>query len=402
MVCGAPCDRLPCGKRCTKLLDCGHQCPSVCGEECPTSLNCVICCTDEKKKQQVDMILFTEYQDLDLNEDPVIFLPCGHYYSMSTLDGVMQLGEAYHQDMAGEYTGVKSLSDMNDTKPKSCPNCRSVIHFVKRYGRLISFNCLRASERKHMMGVNAKLRVLSDRARQESVSREQLNKLLDRLKVLEKDIKQGPMLKVYQACGGVDVDAPSPPLAPFLLLLRLKGNVYGQLVEKYGDESYSRSIVTYSQAIEFAEESQSKRQGAKIILDKTRLVVQWSEYSDSIKQELLNDMNWIMVNLKNIDKAIIEEAKELRSFVLNNFDSKKQIKEVIKAMNVVEGYDYGGSWSDHWFACPNGHPYFIGECGGAMQESRCIECGEAVGGNSHSLLGTNRSAAEAIAEALNN
>ena len=254
-----------------------------------------------------------------------------------------------------------------------------------------------------MMGVDMKLRVLRDRARQESVSHEQLNKLLDRLKILEHDIQQGPMLKVFQACGGgAGIDAPSPPSAPFLQFLRLKGYVYGKLVEKYSDKSYTSSINTYTQAIEFAEESQSKRQGGKIILDKTRLVLQWSEYSDSTKQELLNDMKWIMVNLENIDKEIVNEAKELYSLVLNKFDPKKQIKEVMKAMNVVEGYDYGGSWSDHWFECPNGHPYFIGECGGAMQESRCIECGAAVGGSGHRLLGTNRSAGGAIAAALNN
>ena len=34
----------------------------------------------------------------------------------------------------------------------------------------------------------------------------------------------------------------------------------------------------------------------------------------------------------------------------------------------------------HWFKCPNGHPYTIGECGGANQKSTCIECGAVIGG----------------------
>jgi len=34
----------------------------------------------------------------------------------------------------------------------------------------------------------------------------------------------------------------------------------------------------------------------------------------------------------------------------------------------------------HWFTCPNGHIFSIGECGGAMQQSRCNECGEMIGG----------------------
>ena len=46
----------------------------------------------------------------------------------------------------------------------------------------------------------------------------------------------------------------------------------------------------------------------------------------------------------------------------------------------------------HWYTCPNGHIFSIGECGGAMQASRCNECGEAIGGGSHTLLNTNRRA----------
>ncbi|KAL4876729.1 P-loop containing nucleoside triphosphate hydrolase protein [Aspergillus karnatakaensis] len=37
----------------------------------------------------------------------------------------------------------------------------------------------------------------------------------------------------------------------------------------------------------------------------------------------------------------------------------------------------------HWYYCENGHPFTIGECGGAMEISRCPECGAAVGGQSH-------------------
>ena len=46
----------------------------------------------------------------------------------------------------------------------------------------------------------------------------------------------------------------------------------------------------------------------------------------------------------------------------------------------------------HWFQCPNGHIFSIGQCGGAMQTSRCNECGEAIGGGDHALLSTNRQA----------
>ena len=43
-----------------------------------------------------------------------------------------------------------------------------------------------------------------------------------------------------------------------------------------------------------------------------------------------------------------------------------------------------------WYHCPNGHAYTIGECGLAMVESRCPECGEKIGGKDHKLLKSNK------------
>lgn len=84
-----------------------------------------------------------------------------------------------------------------------------------------------------------------------------------------------------------------------------------------------------------------------------------------------------------------EDAIRLRdSFALSD-DEKRSI---VAAMGSSGGYDYGGNSASHFFECPNGHPYFIGECGGAMQVGRCIECGAEVGGNSHRLLSNNRTA----------
>ena len=39
--------------------------------------------------------------------------------------------------------------------------------------------------------------------------------------------------------------------------------------------------------------------------------------------------------------------------------------------------------------CPNGHWYIIGECGRAMEQSRCPDCGETIGGGSHQLSSGN-------------
>ena len=48
-----------------------------------------------------------------------------------------------------------------------------------------------------------------------------------------------------------------------------------------------------------------------------------------------------------------------------------------------------GGGVGHWFTCPRGHLYVIGECGGAMHEARCPDCGSTVGGGSHTLRADN-------------
>jgi hypothetical protein len=65
--------------------------------------------------------------------------------------------------------------------------------------------------------------------------------------------------------------------------------------------------------------------------------------------------------------------------------SDKERKEIVQAMGMGQG---------HWFKCPNGHIYAIGDCGGAMVESRCNECHASIGGTRHQILSDNRHAGE--------
>lgn len=60
-------------------------------------------------------------------------------------------------------------------------------------------------------------------------------------------------------------------------------------------------------------------------------------------------------------------------------------KQIVKAMGLKQG---------HWFKCPNGHIYAIGECGRPTEQGKCYECGEGIGGTSHQLLPTNSFAGE--------
>lgn len=153
-----------------------------------------------------------------------------------------------------------------------------------------------------------------------------------RLEAFEAEIELSPMLKVFQACGGAGVDAPSPPSAHFTQSLCLKGAVYGKLVEKSGNKAYTVAIDTYVQAIKVTTDTQCKKQRALLILDKSRLLLQWSVVSESIKRQVRDDMAWIVTNLKNVDKTLVGEARRLHDDVFNH---ENKIKEVLKAMNVI-------------------------------------------------------------------
>lgn len=99
------------------------------------------------------------------------------------------------------------------------------------------------------------------------------------------------------------------------------------------------------------------------------LVNQFSEYS----QEL---------NLK-VHNAIEELKKTIKSSASL---TSKEMRDIHLAMSKEF---YGGSSAQgHWFKCPNGHPYVITECGGAMQTARCPEknCGALIGGENHRYL----------------
>ena len=65
--------------------------------------------------------------------------------------------------------------------------------------------------------------------------------------------------------------------------------------------------------------------------------------------------------------------------------TKAERVEIVKAIGLARG---------HWFKCPNGHVYCIGECGGATEIAKCPECGAKIGGTNHQLLQDNQLARE--------
>ena len=65
-------------------------------------------------------------------------------------------------------------------------------------------------------------------------------------------------------------------------------------------------------------------------------------------------------------KLNLELSKTMRGLGISEVEKR----EVVAAMGLSSG---------HWYSCPNGHVYAIGDCGGATVESTCPECGARFG-----------------------
>ncbi|KAI1771870.1 hypothetical protein F4818DRAFT_449770 [Hypoxylon cercidicola] len=138
MPCAAPCDWVPCSKRCEKFLDCGHQCPSICGETCPSTKFCQTCCSDDIKAVEVDFIFMAQYHEIDLDDDPCIFPDCGHFTTKSSMDGIMDMKAHYEMSAEGNPTAlINSTQPFSMDEVKTCPTCRRSLRSIARYGRIV-------------------------------------------------------------------------------------------------------------------------------------------------------------------------------------------------------------------------------------------------------------------------
>jgi len=85
----------------------------------------------------------------------------------------------------------------------------------------------------------------------------------------------------------------------------------------------------------------------------------------------------------NITKPLNAQLEKIKA-VLRKTErqiTEDEIRGVVRVL--AEGGQNMGP--GHWFVCPRGHPYVIADCGGAMEESACPECGARIGGAQHAL-----------------
>lgn len=142
LPCAVPCDLLPCSKRCSVILRCGHQCPSVCGEICPGVQHCQKCAIKSVKDMMVDYIMGSFYAGLDLDDSACIIPSCGHILTLESMDGHMDMSKYYAMSsetkVENPITALKTSSiPFSTSELKNCPICRNPLRNINRYGRIV-------------------------------------------------------------------------------------------------------------------------------------------------------------------------------------------------------------------------------------------------------------------------
>ncbi|KAJ3374571.1 hypothetical protein GGF31_007349 [Allomyces arbusculus] len=502
LPCGAPCVRVPCDVRCEELLECGHQCPSVCGETCPPKSYCRECCSDARITDQlVDLIMGETYAEVDLDATPVIKLGCGHICTVETLDGYLFL-EKYYRKLGSQWVGVKDIVHPEDglevAKLPTCPQCRAPIlaSVTKRYGRVIKAAALTVTEKHFHLQMlrqcaavlveldkfgdlaqrplptapeildarapNMLVRAQREREAERAAAIKALSNgwrlALNAVKKYRNAIRTDPVRALHGAGAravallreanpglraefdrtmAVTQDFVEDGRMQFIeaRLARHRLAMDHKLGKSIADlqsgmqrarDHLSNAIARFVQGdarfrvlearVEllavyklFIGAALDARRDAKVfrvleVEDQEKFIAAVLEHINaacSAADEALRAARGMQAD-GNEDAGThiasvvqyVEYFAEARDAVRTGVSPRDyEIAQVIMAVAATEGT------TGHWYRCPNGHMYVIGNCGMAMETARCNECGARIGGGSHQLLTTNQHADEIILNA---
>ncbi|PYH53314.1 putative NF-X1 finger and helicase domain protein, partial [Aspergillus niger CBS 101883] len=465
LPCAAPCDNVPCSKRCEKLLACGHQCPSICGEMCPQTSFCQICAAPEVKDRVVDFILGEAYHEIDLNENPCIFPRCGHFLTMESMDGQMDMKEQYELDADGKPVAITASSKPFSVEDvKRCATCRGSLRDISRYGRLVRRAMLDEATKKFILYLNneyvpmaqelpkliiglpeaknsagssamfqigeairiegsgsQQIKHLGDLMKKNKISRwdelvrlrNRMVKYYSRVQVEEQPFSRVQYLveharRVKEAQGtfkfNESVLQTKGVLLASALLIRLDIALLGDFLSLYNAATplatrrelfvnLQKNMDDCHGLIQLASELQRvahqvegyvflaqlcalQRSHIKEIADAESRLVEGRDALDAAEQLCKQYPG----QTQGLSEEIESAKAMLRGSTFYSAVSNEERMAVITAMN----REFRGT--GHWYYCPNGHPFTIGECGGAMQVSTCPECGAQVGGRSHQTV----------------
>ena len=110
-----------------------------------------------------------------------------------------------------------------------------------------------------------------------------------------------------------------------------------------------------------------------------RLTIRWQ----------LQKLTWVLLWQYREIQGICLRIRQLKDS--HNKPTRSEVLRILSAVIERDPILEANFGQGHCYTCPNGHIYLIGECGRAMEESFCPECGARIGGQHHQLVEDNRS-----------
>ncbi|XP_032455825.1 NFX1-type zinc finger-containing protein 1-like isoform X2 [Nasonia vitripennis] len=406
--CSEICNIEPCMELCKKKLKCDHPCVGFCGEPCPPL--CRIC-----NKDELTELLFGDEDDPDAR---FVFLEdCKHCIESSGLSKWLELD--------------------NDTiKVKTCPKCKTPI---KKCARLMNqikkdLNDVQLVKKKVFYGQyedlgkiqRKRLETVKNMLKHATVSvhpaiQKFLYNLRDRLTFVRNRRRQILSAQDVDTCR-VIVDIINHMIE---ILSTIEETLHQMSLEKWK----KNFISGYSPVPTFRDYKITY----KFIEIQILIILESiSSCTWHLPKQRLEDIELELLRLHYMAALCIADLK-FRKYILASFlveytkkydvvlkklscikrFEKKVQSEVLDALNNLQNEEKTaviekcmivqamGFKQGHWYKCPNGHPYVIGECGGAMEVANCNECGAKIGGTDHRLLGSNQLASEMDGTAIN-
>lgn len=374
-LCHEPCDRPPCSIPCSKTLPCGHPCIGLCGDPCPEK--CRVCHADE-----VTEIFFGTEEEQDAHF--VQLEDCKHLFETTGMDHYMSLDADQEADL-----------DQMAIQLKSCPRCRTPIRRNLRYGTHIN-RSLAAIEmvKKKISGFPAVIKQKQDDLNLELDGKTHLKLYLPeefalvskRLSVADISLQRlwelenlmdflerfGKLVKMQKECTSPEnSDVFSRRIGECVKVLLHSG-------QKFSDQQVEDLECQLKRLNHLAE--------LNARCHVTRFKVLGVQVNMEIRQlrEILEDTLPFSEGLELTVKRMFEDLDtKLPRSGLGVTDEEREM--IVKAVGLNKG---------HWYKCPNGHVYAIGDCGGAMEQSKCPECNATIGGANHNLVQGNTLASE--------
>ncbi|XP_066519944.1 NFX1-type zinc finger-containing protein 1 [Hoplias malabaricus] len=374
-LCHEPCDRPPCLEKCNEVLPCGHPCIGLCGDPCPKK--CRVCHHDEVTEiffgnEDVPDACFIQLED------------CGHIIESTALDHYMSIDEDVGADL-----------DQRSVRLKECPKCRKPIRRNVRYGAHINRSLAEIEK------VKVKINGLQSDINQQ---KKEL-KLLFEKKVNLRDYLPEEHAKIAE---------------------KLKKSELSVL-DLWHQENLMSFLETLGELIKMQKEYMSYENGQSFSLRVGHCLKFLLDNFQRFSEQQVGDLQWEIKRLSylaelnvrckmaeisvlgvRVNQKVGQARKILEDTLpfteLSDFEVKEIFKEVdadlprmglgisdkekvmiVKAIGLKPG---------HWYKCPNGHVYVIGDCGGAMESRKCPDCTATIGGASHTLAGGNSVATE--------